>query len=329
MLCHTILSNPLNQVLWHEIWRHPLLEPKKSVWWEPQIHQVSKTVWNEMTISQLTSSIESLKHKVKSNSEQLEIWTFLSKLYHWYILKSKTNLLLRDTTVSMNRKREKLVTMILENILRLETLKVEFKSIWTKYYKPDNLNMIEDKFNRLIQYFKEIKEELKNDKLTSPLLPNKWCYAKVGKNDYKEAEFEYSFEINKPVVTAKLQLLADTYAELYINGEYVDRVYARRTLSLAVDYRRIIYRDINKYLKEGENEIRVICKNFNARGAAGFNIISEIDYSDGSKDIIATSDDWKFKLPGRSDLYDAAAEDYRREVIAPNFETNRTSWIER
>ncbi len=327
--CHTTLSDPLNQVLWHEIWRHPLLKPKDPVWWEANVDKVAKILWQEMTLDDLEKSIKSLKEKNLNNSDVLDIWEFLSKLNRWYILKSKTTLALRDTTKLTKEKKKHLENLIMENVVRLETLKIDYSKIWKRYYKTDNLNLVQNKFDRLIQYFKETKEYLKSDTLPSPIIPSLWCYAKHKGEEYKDAEFEFEFNIEKPLKEAKLQLLGDSYAELYINGEYVDRVYARLTLSLSVDYKRIFYSDVKKYLRQGKNSFKVICRKYDAKGAAGFNILSELKYEDGTKDTLMTSKEWKFRIPGWEKPVPATAEKYRRDVIAPNFKTDRTSWIER
>ena len=70
--------------------------------------------------------------------------------------------------------------------------------------------------------------------------------------------------------------MGDTYAKLYINGKYVDRVYARQSLSLLVDYKRIKLIDITKYLKDSLNTIEVRCENYNSKPQAGCNIYAEI-----------------------------------------------------
>lgn len=330
MLTHTTLSNPLNQALWHEIWRHPLLDFKKPVWWEPQVDVSAKLEWLKMTVPELQKNVAKLKTVIKKNKSDFEILEFLGNFYEWYILKMETVMELKDTTRLLKERKKKLISMIDENIVRLGGLKIDYKRLWKKFYKSDNLNMIEDKFNRLMQYFTETKGHLKkNDTLYSPLLSSKWIYAEDDNNKYKEAAFEYKVTLSKPFDEIKLQLLGDNYAELYINDEYIDRVFARRTLSLTVDYKRIKYLNVTDNFKQGENNITVIVKNFNPKLAAGFNIIARVKYSDGEYDYIKTNSEWKYKVPGNEELKTPEEKDYRYEVIEPNFETDRTSWIER
>ncbi|MCK5088281.1 MAG: hypothetical protein KAQ90_12205, partial [Melioribacteraceae bacterium] len=188
-----------------------------------------------------------------------------------------------------------------------------------------------DKFNRLISYFEETKSELKRGRLINPQIESKWIYClKNRRRNYDKAIFKKEIVLNEKITSAFLQLLGDTHAKLYINGNYVDEVYAKRTLSLLVDYRRIKFLDISEYLKTGKNKIEVRVEKFRGNSGGGFNLIAEIKTS--NRKILITSDEsWKSK-PAESKnakWRSAVSKDYRYIVIAPNFETKRTSWIER
>jgi hypothetical protein len=223
------------------------------------------------------------------------------------------------------------LSLIDQNISTLKDLKSRYKDIWLRYYKEANLDMIEDKFERLISYFEETKNELqKEDTLTSPLIESDWIYCKTGDKFADKAVFKRTIDIGEDVKQAHLQLLGDTYAKLYINGEFVEQVFARRSLSLLVDYERIKFLDATKYFKKGENTIRVEVENFNRNGEAGFNLISQIETSEKTIKLLSNSS-WLAK-PMASDVEKwkyAVPQDYRYPVIAPNFETKRMSWIER
>ncbi|MEO8399394.1 MAG: hypothetical protein ABI550_06205, partial [Ignavibacteriaceae bacterium] len=135
--------------------------------------------------------------------------------------------------------------------------------------------------------------------------------------------------LNETPKEAQLQLMADTYATLFINDEYVDQVYARRSLSLLVDYKRIKFLDISKFLKKGKNIIKVQVENFNKNGAAGINIISKIVLENDTLNILTGKDqNWQGKSDNKT-WQNVVEKDYRFEVIAPNFAAKRTSWIER
>jgi len=332
------LSNPLNQMTWNEIWRHPLLNFKEPVWWEPKVSKAVRLSWNELTLSQLKNDIELLKFKVKKNSDHLEILQFILQLNEWHKIKLNTQFSLqRNLKANPVKHLNELTTLIDENLKSLIMLKQNFRTLWLKYYKETNLYMIEDKFNRLISYFQEVKASAVAQNLVSfrPLLDSKWIYVKSDDSTYlNKAEFSSSFELQELPEQAYLQLLGDTYVQLFINGQFVDKVYARRSLSLLVDYKRIKFINVTSFLNKGVNSINLIAENFNRKGAAGFNLISRIKF--GENEMIIKSDDsvssilkWKGRKPGDSSWKEVVSKAYSSEIIAPNFETKRTSWFER
>ncbi len=330
------LSDPLNQVTWNEFWRHPLLDFNEPVWWEPRVSPTAKAEWMEWTLPQVLKDINAVEPDVKKNKDQLDILRFIVKMDEWYISKMKTEFLLHDKSYLKTKDNSShVIRMIDKNISSLHNLRNEYDNIWLKYYDKANLNMINDKFDRLAAYFNEIKDSLKkgDDTLYSPLIPSKWIYVSDGTDRFAlSAEFERTIKIDNVPDKACLQLMGDTYARLYINGKYVGEVYARRTLSLTVEYHRVKYLNIKKYLVKGENTFLVKVKNFNDRGAAGLNIDSY--FSGGGKITnINTGEDagkdlWKGKA-GNEGWGRVTVRNYPFQIIAPDFNTRRPSWIER
>jgi hypothetical protein len=197
--------------------------------------------------------------------------------------------------------------------------------------------MIEDKFDRLTSYFYEIKENLLSQNILNfnPFLDSKWLYLKTEDSTYAtNAEFTTSFDLIDRPDEAYLQILGDTYVKLYINGKFIDKVYARRSLSLLVDYRRIMFIDIKPFLIIGKNSINIIAESFSKQNGAGFNLIASI--KSGDKEIIIKSDDsksseikWLGHETNRNSWKEVVSKPYSYEIIAPNFKTKRSSWIER
>ncbi|MCU7513535.1 MAG: family 20 glycosylhydrolase [Ignavibacteria bacterium] len=325
------INSPLNQVVWHEVFRHPLLPFRDPSWWEPKVSPVVKISWMKSTLPTAKSIINDVKASAKSNKDQLDLISFLIRLDEWYQTKLNTQFILQDKLQGKDVDIKSLNSMIDGNIAELSKLKGEFAGNWLKYYKKDNLNMIEDKFTRLISYFTETKQQLANGTLKAPQIPSEWIYCKVNDTTFaKNASFTKTFTLNEKPSSALLQLLGDTYARLFINGQYVDEVYAKRSLSLLVDYRRIKFLDVTKYLKEGENTIKVEVQNFLPKGFAGFNLMAEVK-AGGSTIEILSDQSWKAESPekGAQGMGTAVKRDYPFIVTAPDFETKRPSWIER
>jgi len=329
------MSNPLNQMMWHEVWRHPMLPFRDAVWWENNISKVVKGDWMDWSLPQVKRNVGVLKTQVKKNRDHFDLIEYLLALNDWYKLKIETQFEMFEAKKDNKlNEPDELFILIDRNIRDLELLKSRFRELWLRNYKEENLNMIEDKFNRLSAYFLEIKNHLndaiagKSDSLFyNPELSSVWIYAVADENKFADsAEFSYEFELQSKPDEAFLQLMGDTFAELYINGEFVVNVFARRSLSLVVDYKRIKFLDVAKFFKEGRNIISVKAVNYNRNGSAGINIITRIKLENGYK-IISTSPDWKSKTD--SVWKNAGFKKYPYIITAPNFDTKRTSWIER
>ncbi|MCK7523614.1 MAG: hypothetical protein MZV64_41245 [Ignavibacteriales bacterium] len=108
---------------------------------------------------------------MKKNADHFDLFEFILQLNNWYKLKLKTQILIQNILKenSMGNESE-IANLIDENIRALNSLKQNYSKLWLNYYKESNLNMIEDKFDRLILYFQEIKENLLSKilSLTSP-----------------------------------------------------------------------------------------------------------------------------------------------------------------
>jgi hypothetical protein len=130
------LSNPLNQIIWHEVWRHPLLKFKEPVWWEPRISKAGRISWNEFSLPQVKADIDELKSKVKKNSDHFELIEFILKLNDWYKLKIETQILIQNTLREKSIDNEnEIVNLIDQNIRALNSLKQSYRILWLKYYK--------------------------------------------------------------------------------------------------------------------------------------------------------------------------------------------------
>jgi len=317
-------GDPMNQFLWHEIWRHPLLEFKSSPWWVPNVSSVARLSYIQSSIPIMKWDVEQLEKCSIRNKENLDIYKFLINLYSWYSLKMETTLALRDSTLNIEEKKKIALPLIKTNIDSLTTLNKEFRNIWLKYYKPANLNLIERKFNFLISYFKEIKNALEQDTLLEPLLTSKWIYS-----DENENWFKKEIEINDDIDSAKFQLIGDTFAKLKINGKDVDSVYARRTLSLTVEQMRVKMIDVKRYLKKGVNRIVVQAKKFGENAFAGFNLTGRIFTPSGTVKVESDST-WRASNDKNFEkLLRVNIKKYPFEIVAPDFKSGRKSWIER
>lgn len=331
------LGNPLNQMMWHEVWRHPLLPQRTPSWWENNVSAAAKMNWLKMSNSEILPFISNLKKTAKRNLEHLDILEFYTDLNSYYTLKLETQSRFQIYQALSDSEKKDLIQLVNSNINELNALRDKYKSLWLRYYKKENLSMIEDKFNRLISYFSEIKGQLIAGPALfpySPVLNTDWIYVK-GKGDSlsTNSEFFTEFDLEKLPSQALIQLIGDSYAKLYINDKFIDEVFVRRSLSLYTEYKRVKMIDVLPYLKTGKNTIRLEVINYSSKGAAGFNLTSFIPDNIFSFDSYANdylkNSRWFGREIGTVEWKNTVSKKYPYDVIAPNFSTGRKSWIER
>ena len=252
------LSSMYGDLLWHDVWQHPMMKFKRGLWMYYGMSGAARATFTDWTQGDMKATLDDLQKKAKTNKNQFDYIRWLVKLNGWYCRKAETQSLLIDSTRAMLLIRSKIMKRIESNMDDLKILRDEYKGLWLKNNKPDNLILIEDKFNRMLAYFSEIHSQLAMGKLKPPVLESKWIYIKTTDSTYApEATFKYEFNLKSKPSYGQLQLIGDSYCKLYVNGNFVDSVFACQQLSLKVEYGRVKMRDIVPFLKEGNNTIEV------------------------------------------------------------------------
>ncbi len=322
------LTNPVNQLTWNNLWRHPLLDYRRPDWRQYNFPQASKYYWMKDEKDDL-QSVARFKESATKNKDFLDLLEFTLKLKKWFVLKQKMQIYLHEILDSNKVDKKQTLALIDQNIHELKKLKKEFSTLWKKYNTRDNLWMIEDKFERLITFFAETKTKIIENKLESPLLKSKWIYYPNDNEDYIwKVNFSKTLNINGKIKSAQLQIIADTFAKLFINKKEIDSVYAKRTGSLLVEQQRVKMLDLKKFLHQGENKIIIEARNYYDKRTPGINIISQI-VTENDTIYFSTDETWKVQNENSNEILNAEVKDNSWEIIAPNFTTNRKSWIER
>jgi hypothetical protein len=148
-----------------------------------------------------------------------------------------------------------------------------------------------------------------------------------------------TFDRDDPQAPGGIQLLADTYGAVYVNGIDVGVVFARRSLSLTVEQQRVKAWDLTPFLRPGKNVIAVEAANYDEFGSAGINLLGYKGTPGGIITVVILDDHFKVSESVQSGWKDvdfddsrwlpAAAKEIPYVVIAPDFSRGRLSWIER
>jgi hypothetical protein len=110
----------------------------------------------------------------------------------------------------------------------------------------------------------------------------------------RETELRKSFKLTTKPATAKMMATCDNAFTMKVNGKEV---------AASQEWTRPVYRDVTRFLAQGENVIDVDAEMFG--GAAGF--ICQIILMDGDKQVvIATDKSWEARKP--DETWSAAAE---------------------
>ncbi len=322
------LSSMYGDLLWHDVWQYPLMKFKRGLWMYYGMSAAARSTFTDWTMGDLKSTIDDLQNKATNNKTHFELMRWLIKLNGWYSRKAETQAMLLDKYEGNEVDSSKIMKRIQSNMDELKVLREEYKGLWMKTNKVDNLYLVEDKFNRMLSYFSEIHAQLAQGKLKPPMIESKWIYSKTNDSTFAPvATFRYEFDLKSKPSSALLQLIGDSYCKLYVNGSMVDSVFACLQLSLKVEYGRVKMKDIASYLKVGKNTIEVKAESFKKNPAAGCNVIGLIKTGNESLEIYS-NDQWKSSVDGVN-WGGVATKNYSYNIVSPDFGTKRPSWIER
>ncbi len=357
------ISQPAQQVLWADFWRHPALEPRKPATYQPNIDITARIFAWESVLPILFQNIDNLEKIATKNKENIEIIRLHAKILALY--SQKLNFYTKfQAFQQFPQKPNEMIILTEENITDWKKMRFGYENLWRKYYKEEGLLEILKRFDRMILYFEEIKNHIltyqkalnnapKNStqekKYTfSPISQASWIYMPLSKGGTQlcseKAIFRHELKLEHIPQNANFQLLADTYAELWVNGNQVGKVFARNIFQLHLENEVVKWFDIKKFLQVGNNIIEVKAKNYNKglknsgflpNGEIEAGIHCEISLEDlGEERMIYTNTkDWKGKIWYETDkglpFEPIIQKKYRSVVIAPNFSQNRKSWLEK
>ena len=345
---YSLLGSPLNQLNWHELWRHPMLPERTSAM--PNLWRIESLESSMPLVQRLLKELESTATR---NGDHLHYLEFIARLNQWFASKlavsQEIKRLWQDTSRIANRDSLKTIALVSARTLvtDLKKLKEDFAALWLRTNRKANLQWLMLRYGRQLEYWEETIDELsRGDALRDPVIESQWIYHPDGNPEKRDttarqvrrAYFRRSFSIDQPPSSAKLQLIGDSHAKVWVNGVEVGEVLARRSLSLVVEHQRAKMWEIGSLLRRGKNSIAVEAANFDQFGSAGTNIYMELQAGETVTTIMTDSswkvsdsakDQWKSPEYDESAWRGAAVQPYPYVIIRPNVAAGRLSWIER
>jgi hypothetical protein len=347
-IVYSLLGNPLNQMNWHDLWRHPVLPDRAS--FGPSLWRGTSL---QSTVPLIAQLLEELESAATRNRDHLPYLEFVNRLNGWFTDKLAVSSAIRQWSQDSSdvAHRDSMKAMALQSVgvlvQNLKGLKEDFSALWLRTNRKANLQYLLQRYDRQADYWNETLEGIsRGNGVPDPTIQSEWLYHPDGNpgvrdttaRQVRKAFFRKTFTLSQPTTSAKLQLIGDTYAKVSVNGVEVGEVLARRSLSLVVEHQRVKMWEVGSLLRPGNNVIAVEAANFDQFGSAGINILMELQSGEATT-TIKTDSTWRVSEPvagqWKSSEFDdgewkpAAVRQYPNVVLRPNFATGRLSWIER
>lgn len=353
---YAILSDPLNQLHWSELWRHPMLPPTPS-----PLNYLWRIQSIESTMPLVQQLIQQVRTSATRNKDHLQYLEFVSRMNLWFAKKLRSGETIRRLTkdkppsANTDSVKNAVLDLARKAVPELTTLKEEFQRVWLTTNREANLKWLMMRYDRQAEYWNEKMEEVfRGTMWVDPVIESQWIYHPTGNPRKRDtlatqvprAYFRKTFLLDDTTTSAKLQLIGDSHAKLWINGNELGEVYARRSLSLTVEHQRVRVWHLSGQLRKGANVVAIEANTYDTSpsqwqfvGTAGFNVYGELQFSNKTSMKLVSDSTWKvsdvaadgWNSPEFNDANWSLAKpiDYPLPVIRPNFATGRLSWIER
>jgi hypothetical protein len=341
-IIYELLSSTSNQISWYEFWRAPFIVEDDVRGNVPSSNIPARVASIESSMPEVLSLIEQARHIVGANEDILDIYVLVADINKYWADKIIGVLNMRsvcaDSFMSANDKNEKTKSIETTLLGSLAKLKDDYVKLYLRTNRHPMLQLIDVRFDDQKKSLKAGTGQLLASNYTfDQLLHSNFVYYPGSRpNNHSSskvdsATFFKTISLAKLPESSMLQLIGDTYCKLFINGEFVGEVKARRTLTWNVEKERVCVFDITKFLHEGKNTFAVQAANYDNNGSAGCNIFAQI-----GNDTLVTDTSWKAAKGiissdeiSSADLKNAAVYDNGLIIAAPVFSMGLKSWIER
>ncbi|MFX1365743.1 MAG: family 20 glycosylhydrolase [Promethearchaeota archaeon] len=258
-----------------------------------------KTTRFENLISNLNDNIkicEDLEEKVLRNKINIRNLAFVLKHIIIFIEKRLISKNFAKIQFFSEKNKEQKIIHIKEFIAKLTSLINEYEFLWLSCAKKEGLEPIKTLYWWLIKFYKDkIKELQENISWSDPNIPSELIYLDKEKlHSTHTTYYTKTINIEGDIKTAYLQVIAGTFAKIFINETYIGYTITRHSLNVVVNDKNIKLFSIKKYLNQGKNEIRIENSDF-IGGIGPINVYCEIELVDNQRIELKTDKSWLAK----------------------------------
>jgi len=338
---YELLSSSDNQISWYDFWRAPFVNVP-SPRYEYSNNIPLRVASIESSMPEALSLIEQARYEVGANSDILDIYELVVNINKYWADRVVGVMDMRnacaDSSMSMESKNDKIKSIETTLLDSLVELKDDYVKLYLRTNRHPMLQLIKARFDdQEKSLMAGTNQLLSGNCIFDQLLPSNFVYypgSRPGSHSsVKIDSATFIKTINFAIIpeVSVLQLIGETYCKLFINGNFVGEVQARRTLTWSVEKERVRVFDIARFLHDGTNTIVVQAVNFDDNGSAGCNIFAQI-----GKDTLLTDSCWKVAKGIISpndistvELKTVAVYDNGSVLSAPDFSVGLKSWFER
>jgi hypothetical protein len=334
-IIYELLSSPTNQISWYEFWRAPFIDKT-----DRNIAVRAASIQSSMP--EVLSLIESARRIAGGNQDILDLYGLVARMNIYWADKvagiNKIRNFAADSSMTSSEKRKRIMPVADSLIAAISRLKKEYAILYLRTNRHPMLQLIESRFDdQKKELIAGTDAILSGNSTFDQILSSKFIYFPSsrpytnGAFKVDSATFVKTIDLARVLESDTLQLIGDTYCRLFINGDYVGEVQARRTLTWNVEKERVRVFDVSGNLRRGQNTLLVQAMNFDNNGSAGCNVFARI-----GDDTLQTDSTWKVAKgivsPDSLDVdkfTGAVAYDNGWPISAPKFSMGMKSWIER
>ncbi len=275
---------------YNHFFAHPYAKKTKKYKKNINTRQFDKLISELNEIIQTCEELEDIVPKNKINIANL---AFVAKHIRFYCKKRlNSKSLVKYIPVSDKYKLQKIKEI--EDLKdELTTLLNEHETLWLKCAKKEGFNSIKTRYLWLITFYNDKIEQLKkNIKWENPNIDSELIYLNIEDLHKVHTTFYRKvINIEGKIEKAYLQVIAGTFAKVYINESYIGYTITRHSLNYRILENNIQIFDITEYLKQGDNLISI--ENVDFIGGVGpINIYGEIELAPRKTIKITTDKTW-------------------------------------
>jgi len=180
----------------------------------------------------------------------------------------------------------------------LTILEEKYKNLWLRTNRSENLSRIINLFRLQCAHFEEALDQITSGNFNIQAeLDSRFITAQPVTKDEKPAPafLRKSFFVQNPdsLVSAHLQMIANSEASIFLNGEKIGGLIATRSLSLVVENQRVGWWLVRDKLQKGRNYLCVNVQGYKPQMPSAANVYLELVYADGRKVVIRSDQSWE------------------------------------